>query len=212
MEVYGTKPKRFTKEWREYFWDYYKWHTVGAIILIILLITSVNDCAHKTHYDLQIDFISEHQISADFADALTALIEENIDDITENEKTEAFVTVLDMAENSDPQYMQAMFTKYSVEMGYTESFVFLVSKKYADELSSIGIFEESENWTTFPSYNGYCISLENCTALKEIGVDTSDLYVGVIKLRERGKESERAKKLPQQENGIKFAKFLISKR
>lgn len=212
MEVYGTKPKRFTREWWEYFWDYYKWHTAAVIFILVVLITSVTECAHRINYDLQIDYISEHKISGDTVTNLTALIEENIDDVTENEKKQAFVTVLDMGDNSDPQYTQAMFAKYSVEIGYTDSFVFLVSKKYADSLIDAEIFEECENWTAAPSYKGYCVSLEDCSALKEIGMDTSDLYVGVIKLREREKASVISKKQSQQKNGIKFAKFLIDKR
>ncbi|MBR4724106.1 MAG: hypothetical protein IK072_05180 [Clostridia bacterium] len=212
MEVYGTKPKLFTKEWWEYFWDYYKWHTILGVLLMIVLIASITECASRINYDLQIDYISEHKISDSSVAALTGLIEKNIDDINENGKNQAYVTVLDMGENLDPQYTQAMFTKYSVESGYTESFVFLVSKEYADRLSNEDVFEKAENWTSAPSYNGYCISLENCDVLKEIGIDTDDLYVGVIKLREREKKSEREKKLPYQKNGIKFAKFLVSKR
>ena len=87
-----------------------------------------------------------------------------------------------------------------------------MTKKYADQLSEEGIFEKSESWTSLPSYNGYCISLETCTKLKEIGVDTSDLYIGVIKLRESDKKSAREKNRPKQENGIKFAKLLINER
>ncbi|HAL63744.1 MAG TPA: hypothetical protein DCO93_04785, partial [Clostridiales bacterium] len=182
MEVYGTKPKRFTKEWWEYFWDYYKIHTIATAIIIIFIGITISECAHRINYDLQIDYISENQISDEAVNALTSLIEQNIDDITENGKPEAYVTYLDMGEHGDPQYTQAMFTKYSVEMGYTESFVFLVSEKYADQLSEEGIFEEASTWTSIPSYNGYCVSLEDCEILKEIGIDTSDLYVGVLKI------------------------------
>ena len=212
MEVYGIKPKRFTKEWWEYFWDYYKFHTIAAVFVIIALITTVNECAHRTNYDLQIDYISENQILPESANLLNALIEENIDDVTENGKKEVYVAQFDMGEHNDPQYTQAMFAKYSVEAMYTDSFVFLMSKKYADELSDAGIFEKSEIWTSAPSYNGYCVSLEACTKLEEIGIDTSDLYIGVIKIRERDRESEREKNRPKQENGIKFAKFLINER
>ena len=212
MEVYGQKPKRFTKEWWEYFWDYYKLHTIAGVFLLFILVISISECAHKIDYDLQVDYISEHQISDRSVTALTELIEKNIDDINENGKNQAYVTVLDMGEDADPQYTQAIYTKYSVEAGYTESFVFLVSKKYADILSEEDIFEKSENWTSAPSYNGYCISLDNCAVLKEIGIDTSDLYLGIIRLRDREKEAEREKKLPYQRNGIKFAKFLIDKR
>ena len=36
-EKYGTIPKRFTPEWWEYFWMYYKVHTI-AITLVILAV------------------------------------------------------------------------------------------------------------------------------------------------------------------------------
>lgn len=212
MEVYGTKPKRFTKEWWEYFWDYYKIHTITFIIVLFFIISTINECSHRVNYDLQIDYISENTITEDYENALTALIEENIDDITGNGKSEAHITLLDMGEHGDPQYTQAMYTKYTIEMGYTESFVFIVSEKYANELGESGIFEPSENWTDIPSYNGYFISLENCTKLQEIGINTDDLYVAVMKIRERDKKAVREKNRLIQENGIKFAKFLINAR
>ena len=209
MEVYGTKPKRFTKEWREYFWDYYKWHTIATIVAMIVIISTINDCVHRINYDLQIDYISEHMISDNASDALRELIEEHIVDVGKNGSPEAYVKVIDMSENADPQYTQAMYTKYSVEMAYTDSFVFILSKKYADTLSEEEIFEKAESWTDVPSYNGYCINLEGCKALDELGIDTNDLYLGIIKLRETKKESERNNKLLQQENGIRVANYLI---
>lgn len=210
MEVYGTKPPRFTKEWWEYFWDYYKLHTIAAVIVLIVIISSVVECARKVNYDLQIDYISENPVTSDAISALTPLIEENIDDVTGNGKNEAFVTYLDMGDRSDPQYTEAMYTKFSVEMGYTESFVFLVSKKYADILTEAGAFEEAKNWCNKPSYDGYCVSLADCAVLKELGIDTNDLYIGVIKMRERDRQKEREENIPKQNNGIKFAKFLVN--
>lgn len=212
MKIKVTKPKPFTREWCEYFWDYYKWHTIATIILLIVIITSINDCAHRINYDLQIDYISEHQIFDDTAGALADLVSENIDDITENGKKQAYANIIDMKETPDPQYTQAMYTKYSAEMISTESFVFLVSKKYADELSEMGVFELSETWTSSASYNGYCISLKDCAELEKIGIDTSDLYIGIIKIRDNIKESKLEKAILNQENGIKFAKFLINER
>lgn len=210
MEVYGTKPKRFTKEWWEYFWDYYKLHTIAVIILLVAITSAISECAHRINYDLQVDLISENPISADALNSLPAIIEEHIDDITENEKTEAYVTYLDMRESSDPQYTEAMVTKYSVELGYSEAFVFLVSQKYADNVIDAGAFEEAKSWCSADAYRGFCVSLKDCGYLKDIGIDTDDLYVGIVKMREHYKSSVREKNLPKQENAIKFARFLIN--
>ena len=211
MEVYGEKPKRFTKEWWEYFWDYYKWHTIAAIVVLVVIISTVTECATRVHYDLQLDYISDQAMSTEAQEALAALMEENIDDVTQNGKTEAYVLYLDMGERNDPQYVQAMQTKYAIEMGNTESFVFLISKDYADLLTEGEILVKAEDWCDAPSYNGYFVDLKDCTVLKDIGVNTDDLYVCIINIREKNEE-KREKRLLEQENGIKFARFLIGER
>ena len=208
MEVYGQKPKRFTKEWWEYFWDYYKWHTIGAIVVLILIVSTITECANKKHYDLQIDYISETGMTMQAQDQLVALMEKNIDDVTENGKIEGFLTYLDMNKNSDPQYVQAMVTKFTLEMGTTESFVFLVSKDYAEQLLEAEMLVKAKEWCDAEPYKDYFISLADCTALKDIGVKTDDLYVCVLKLS----DSDNEKKQLEQKNGIKFAKFLIGER
>ena len=117
-----------------------------------------------------------------------------------------------MSENNDPQYFEAMSAKMMIEVGYTEAFVFLMSQKFADYMSDAGVFKPTSDWTEAESYNGYCISLKNCEVLETIGIDTSDLYIGIVELRERDGKSALNKNLPKQENGIKFAKFLLDKR
>ena len=207
MEVYGEKPKRFTKEWREYFWDYYKWHTIGTIVVLLLIISTITECANKKHYDLQIDYISETGMTMQTQDQLVSLMEKNIDDVTENGKVEAFLNYLDMNKDTDPQYVQAMATKFAVEMGTTEAFVFLVSKDYVEQLEA-EMFLEAKEWCDAEPYKDYFISLADCSALKDIGVNTDDLYVCVLKLS----DGDSDKKQLEQENGIKFAKFLIGER
>ena len=210
MEVYGTKPKIFTKDWWPYFWDYYKLHTISVILAAVAIISFVSDCKNQKNYDLQIDLITENQVSEETLDKLLDTVYEKIDDVTENGKTEAYINYLDMSENGDPQYMEAMHTKMMIETGYTEAFVFLVSKKYADYMSEVGVFKPSSEWTDSESYNGYLINLENCEILKDLGIDTGDLYLGIVNFRERDKKSEIEKNRPKQKNGIKFAKFLLN--
>ena len=208
MEVYGEKPKRFTKEWWEYFWDYYKWHTIGGIVVLILVVSTIVECANRKNYDLQIDYISEKGLSLQAQDGLVALMEKNIDDATQNGKTEAFLTYLDMNKNNDPQYVQAMTTKYAVEVGNTDAFVFLVSKDYADQLLEGEMLLETKEWCDAEPYMDYFVNLSDSKALKDIGVNTEDLYVCVLKLGDGNSEE----KLLKQKNGINFAKFLIGER
>ena len=209
MEVYGVKPKRFTKEWWPYFWDYYKLHLLAVIFAVIVLISALYECKKQIKYDLQIDIITENFVTEEAITSLTEFTKGNIQDVTKNGVTDAYVLYLDMGEEDEPQFMEAMQTKMMVEVGYTEGFVFLVSKKYADYMSEIGVSMPSSDWTEAESYNGYCIDLKGSKILENTGIDTSDLYLGVVAMRERDKEKDRKKNLPKQENGIKIAKLLI---
>ncbi len=212
MEVYGVKPKPFTKEWRQYFWEYYKLHTIGAVFAVILLIFTVSECKNQKNYDLQIDLITENTVSEEVLDTLSDIVCENIDDVTGNGKSEAYISFLDMSENSNPQITEAMYNKLLIETGYTEAFVFIVSQKFADYLSDEGVLKPASDWTEMETYDGYCVSLKYCEILQNIGIDTSDLYLGITELRERDGKSACEKNLPKQENGIKFAKFLLNER
>jgi len=207
MEVYGEKPKRFTKQWWEYFWDYYKIHTIAVIFVIILTISTIVECANRVHYEMQMDFISEHGLTEEAQNNIIELMQNNTADITGNDKKEAFLFFLNMADLSDPQMAQAMQTKLMIEAGCSESYVFIVSKQYADYFEGSGEFLKTSEWTDKESINGEVISLKDCEKLKNLGVDTEDLYIGIRNIREDEKKDENAGK--KQKNEIEFAKYLL---
>lgn len=211
MEVYGVKPKKFTKKWWGYFWYYYKWHTAGVLFAAVLMIITFVQCVTQTKYDLQIDFITEYGIIPEQEEMLAALIEENIEDVTGNGEKEAFVLSLNMGEG-DAQMMQAMTTKLFVELGYSESYVFIMSKKYADAILEHDIFENSDVWAGDLANGEPLISLKECLVLPEMWFDmeVQDLYIGVLKVREENKANEL--ELKRYENGKRFAQFLINQR
>ena len=207
MEVYGTKPKMFTKEWRGYFWDYYKWHTIGGLFAAGLIIYSCVQCATAVQYDLQVDYISENGILEETRDALTELIKNNIDDANGNDSVDAFVLSLNMAETQDVQMTQAMQTKMMLEQGYSESFVFILSKKYADIFTESEVLENNSVWAGDRADEACVVSLDGSSVLEEFGIDTSDLYIGVRKMR--SDEQDKEEKTAEYKNGIKLAQYLI---
>ena len=208
MEVYGTKPKKFTKEWWSYFWMYYKWHTIAILFAAAIITTSAVQCAQSPKYDLQADFITETFFSDEQKAALEQLMCDNIDDASGNDKKEAFVLNLNMVQSEDVQMNQAMQTKFFLEQGYSESYVFIGSENYIDWLASAEIFVPASDWAQ--GEEGNYASLAGCTALEDIGIDTSDLYIAVRSMRE--KDAEKEYQVHQYENGIKFAQFLVGKR
>lgn len=209
MEVYGTKPKRFTKEWWGYFWYYYKWHTLAVVFASFLIIYSSVQCAMQPKYDLHIDYISEFGLTEESEKALTELMCANIDDINGNDKIDAFVLNLNMNESADVQMTQAMQAKLMLEMGYSDSYVFIMTKKYADMFTENDVLKPVSEWLGTDA-DGMTVSLADSDALADIGIDAKgqDLYVGVRPLRDKDDKPEDA---AEYENGVKFAKYLIDR-
>ncbi len=208
MEVYGVKPKKFTKAWWEYFWYYYKWHTVCGLVAACLIGTSCVQCATQTKYDLQVDFIAERNLAEENSVAIRSMAEGIVDDVTGNGKNDVFILTLDMSENSDPQIMQAMQTKMTLEMGYSEGYTFIMSKKYADIMVENDALERADVWAG-EDVEGYAISLAESRVLNEIGLDTADLYVGVVKMKDDKKDDD--KECAKYNNGVKFAQYLLGR-
>ncbi len=211
MEVYGVKPKKFTREWWGYFWYYYKWHTAGVLFALFVIITSLVQCVTQINYDLQIDLITEDYITGEQTEKLEELIKANIDDVTQNGETQAFVLSLNM-DSEDPQMEQALMSKMLLEFRYSEGYVFIMSKKYADMVFEYGIFENTDVWAGEQANDGQTISLAGSKALLNIGIDAEmhDLYIGVLKIRDENKDDEL--EIAKYENGKKFAQFLINQR
>ena len=59
MERYGEKPKRFTREWFEYVWEYYKIHIIVTILVIAAVVYTWVSIATRPYYDLYVCFAGE---------------------------------------------------------------------------------------------------------------------------------------------------------
>ena len=84
MEKYGTVPKRFTKLWWEYFWDYYKWHTISVAFVSILILVTAVQCATQVKYDMTITVAGDKYLSEDIQSQLSGELGEVIEDCDEN--------------------------------------------------------------------------------------------------------------------------------
>ena len=211
MEVYGTKPKKFTKDWWGYFWYYYKWHTIGFGVALFVIVYTCVDCALQTKYDLQADIITETPVLEQQKEAFTEMMSANITDASGNGQVDTFVLGLSTGGEMDPQAIQAIQTKLMLEPQYSESYIFVLSKKYADMFTEYGCWEKSSTWTDAqPEADGCMVSLAGCSVLEDIGIDTQDLYIAVRTIRD--KETDDEYKKAQHENAVKFAQYLISQR
>lgn len=211
MEVYGVKPKKFTKAWWEYFWDYYKIHVLCVAFAAVLIGVTAVQCATRPSYDLQIDFASQFGVLPEYEQNIADLASKVIADADGDEKVEPYVLTFDLRDGGVvvAEHSMAMNTKFAIEQAYPEAYVFIVSEKYAKVSEDNGIMEDSSVWAEEIENEGGMVSLAGSAALSEIGIDAgaSELFVGVVALTEEKKQDET--ECRRYENGVRFARYLL---
>lgn len=209
MEVYGEKPKKFTKEWWSYIWLYYKWHFIGVAAVIFMVVTFLHECATRPSYDLQIALVTEPEVVMSQTDKMQSYAEGIVNDATGNGKNEVYILPICLSDESDPQSIQVGYARFTAEIAMPESYVFIMSREYADTVIKNGILERTEAWAPGVESDGYVVSLKDNEKLKEFGIDSSanELYMGVVSLFEDNRENEL--EAARHENGVKLARSLL---
>lgn len=226
MEKYGTVPKRFSKKWWEYFWDYYKWHTIATVFALFLIAITVHQYATQIHYDTTITIFGGHGLDEELIKTVEADLEGIVDDC--NGDGEKHVTVQQLITPStaqtqinDAQYEMALASKIMVEFAAGESCVFLLSQdevnKVLNDSANDGFFVPVEKWagampekSRLMSAKGvaYAVNLGDCRFFAEKGIDASEYYLMIRNPRNNEIDDEEA--MMRTEDAKKIAAHIIA--
>lgn len=223
MEKYGTVPKRFTKKWWEYFWDYYKWHTIATLFALMLIAVTVHQYATQIHYDTTITISGGHGLSEDLLEVVEADLAEIIDDSNGDGEKHVMIQQLISGggEVKDAQYEMAIATKVMVEFAAGESCVFFLSEdevnKYLNDEANDGFFVPVEEYTqTMPDKSrlmsargiAYAVNLGDCRFFNERGIDASEYYLMIRNPRYNEVDDEEA--IKRTESAKKIAAYIVA--
>ena len=191
-EKYGTIPKKFTKEWWEYFWDYYKIHTIAIAFIFIAVVSTIYSVLTSPKYDLFITYTASEFIDDAQEQKLTEYINERIEDIDANGKTTTNIQQYVFSYNSyDAQYISAMISKLHIDFVNDDTMLFIFSDDKKDYLIGTpeldGAFENVNKWAPdistdellYKDGEACAVSLKNSKKLKEMGIECDELYIAV---------------------------------
>ncbi len=125
-EKYGVVPDRFTKEWWEYFWMYYKWHTIATVFVIIFVAVTIVQCVTKEKFDLTVNCMGQISYSQECLDKAENVCNQYSSDADGNGEVNVFfqqLTITGAAGSEEMDY--AVQTKHDMELGNDGSFVFI---------------------------------------------------------------------------------------
>lgn len=191
-EVYGVKPKMFTKEWWPYYWLYYKWHTVAVLFVVMLIVIALVECATEEKYDLKMLSFGQFYYEDSNWDIVEAELEADIADADDN--GEKNVSIMSLSVFMDEEYLEqnyAMLLKH--DSSFTDNLTYLyiydraeLEPRLKDDFVSEGFFEtdvwlnediDDEKLLYDKNGKAYAVSLKDSSVLKKAGIDGENLYL-----------------------------------
>ncbi len=218
-ERYGKVPKKFTKAWWEYFWDYYKVQTIIVLAIIAAIGITVYQKTTATKYDFNITYTGDLYFSEEDTENIQSQLTDIVPDMDNNNKTDIFFQQLVFSENNEinAEFNSAMISKLQLEFVTEDTMLFIFEEDKAHYLFDYdimeGAFEPVETWAEkeFDDsmlYNkdgiAYAVKLSESGIFKELSVPSDSLYVAV-----RSYHGKDEKVTMRAENAKKVANELI---
>lgn len=214
-EKYGTVPPRFTKDWWEYFWDYYKWRVIITVVVLIIVAVTIVQCATQPKYDMNMIYSGHMNYSEGEINKVQDILAEYITDVDGDDKQSILFQQLVFADNAGAeQYDYAMQTKLDMSFMDNCTFVYLFDKTEADKQVQkekiSDLFEVADDWAgdkdAIKGTDGraYAISLNDSEILKSNDIYCEDLYVMIRKNYKTDEENIQA-----HQDSINLAKVLV---
>ncbi len=194
-----------TKQKIEYIKDYYKWHIIIALLIVIAIVCTVVHFATKEEYDIRLFYAGEAYIGSDYADAVYSLSDFGTD-ITGDGEVKLLFDQFCYGGLNDPQYLNTMTATLENMLAKEEDvclvladeslagMILAMSGKYVMQ-ADLWAVDSEDDYLVVSGFPG-AVSLKNSAYLKEKGFPVENLYI--MLLEEEYKDAsafENAKKV-----------------
>ena len=221
MEKYGTIPKKFTKAWWEYVWDYYKFHIAAVLFVLFFIGSIVHTNLNRKYYDMYITYIGKKSVDLYTEDVFRELFIPVLEETNGDGKIDIAYNVYNVEnptyDNLLTEEEYATESRIMVDLEAGDSFFYILSRANAENL-----YEQSNCFEPVWVYKPdaleedvimskedypFALSLAGNQKLIQKGIDPSNLYLAVKKVYPREQDDERKIKIHQ--NSINAAKLLL---
>ncbi|MCD8180166.1 MAG: hypothetical protein LUF26_01620 [Firmicutes bacterium] len=216
-EKYGEVPKRFTKKWWDYFWYYYKWHTIITVIAVIVAAVTIVQCATREKYDMTVVYAGHMSYSETETEKLRDILSQYVTDIDGNGKQSVYFQTMMFSDGAgNEEYDYAIQTKldlsftddytYIYLMDEVEAALYLQRESVADSFVNTDVYAADTDAEILLGSDGegYAVNLKDSAVLKENSIYCDDLYLLI-----RQNYSDGEKDVQSYEDALKIAEILI---
>ncbi len=188
------KPKKFTKPWFSYIWEYYKVHFACILFALILVVITVVDSVTKVHYDLNVNYIATNAMYLETEESIETSLSSLSEDVNQDGEHHVSLSQINFTSEAmqDAQQFIALENKLMATLASEDEMLYIFDEMMLKDVVSMdeteGIFLEVDDWCTekisedvrYESFGGvYAVSLKNSAVFKKLGIDSSELYLAV---------------------------------
>lgn len=215
-EVYGEKPKKFTREWWPYFWMYYKWHTIATVFVVMAVVSFVVQKTNEVKYDLIVTYMGQGAFAdTESEQRLTAELEPFLEDATgEGEVHLLLGQIMLFGNPANIAEDINLKTKHDLEFVDAYSYLYIYDTTEFDSIANVNDVSELylpvNEWLDGDNSAmrlgrgdvAYGISLSNSQLLKKAGINGTGKYLFI---KNDAGISEKAMSEPKNPTALKNA-------
>lgn len=202
MVKQNIKLKEMTMKKRcSYFWDYYRYHVIGACLILVLIGTVIREVANQSTILLNVvisEMINERTDVTELEQQLTQLVKSEAE---ENETIRIYTYPFNNIESSSSDLTQVYLEKFVAQVAISELDVFILEENDFSYFYEQGLFKpldellqevegiDSSDYLLAEDDHVYAIRLEGNKLLEAKGIETKNKVVTVLSNSLRQEES-----------------------
>lgn len=202
MVKQNIKLKEMTMKKRcSYFWDYYRYHVIGACLILVLMGTVIREVANQSTILLNVvisEMINERTDVTELEQQLTQLVKSEAE---ENETIRIYTYPFNNIESSSSDLTQVYLEKFVAQVAISELDVFILEEDDFSYFYEQGLFKpldellqevegiDSSDYLLAEDDHVYAIRLEGNKLLEAKGIETKNKVVTVLSNSLRQEES-----------------------
>ena len=202
MVKQNIKLKEMTMKKRcSYFWDYYRYHVIGACLMLVLMGTVIREVANQSTILLNVvisEMINERTDVTELEQQLTQLVKSEAE---ENETIRIYTYPFNNIESSSSDLTQVYLEKFVAQVAISELDVFILEENDFSYFYEQGLFKpldellqevegiDSSDYLLAEDDHVYAIRLEGNKLLEAKGIETKNKVVTVLSNSLRQEES-----------------------
>lgn len=202
MVKQNIKLKEMTMKKRcSYFWDYYRYHVIGACLILVLMGTVIREVANQSTILLNVvisEMINERTDVTELEQQLTQLVKSEAE---ENETIRIYTYPFNNIESSSSDLTQVYLEKFVAQVAISELDVFILEENDFSYFYEQGLFKpldellqevegiDSSDYLLAEDDHVYAIRLEGNKLLEAKGIETKNKVVTVLSNSVRQEES-----------------------